>query len=239
MSTWVTHLIIADKVLKCVPGLCRHEFCVGNIAPDCNIENDDWTSFTPPREVTHWMTGNRKAAADCDRFLREYLLKKDVTSPQEESFLLGYYTHLIVDAEFQRYIRDEVRVKRVWDRIQEHPELKSMTSGMPQNWDSVKALIPKPERMKDIYSMEKDYLDRNPDSGYLTDILGLTAFPDYLTYLPQGAIVRKIKVMGYLPQKAEGKYSYIAMSKEEYSLFLDTAAKMAAKAIGLYQTIHS
>ena len=43
MATWVTHLMIADYVLERVPDLCRHEFCVGNIAPDCNIE--EYESF--------------------------------------------------------------------------------------------------------------------------------------------------------------------------------------------------
>jgi len=74
MATWVTHLLIADRVLESIPELCRHEFCVGNIAPDCNIENSDWTAFTPSREITHWMSGSRKVAADCDRFLYENII---------------------------------------------------------------------------------------------------------------------------------------------------------------------
>lgn len=53
MATWVTHLMIADRLPELVPNLCRHEFLVGNIAPDCNIENADGTGFTPSREVTH------------------------------------------------------------------------------------------------------------------------------------------------------------------------------------------
>ncbi len=40
MATWVTHLIIVDRVLERIPNLCRHEFCVGNIAPDCNVEKE-------------------------------------------------------------------------------------------------------------------------------------------------------------------------------------------------------
>ena len=55
VAEWVSHLIVADKVLEKFPQLSRHEFCVGNIAPDCNIPNEDWTEFTPPRAVTHWM----------------------------------------------------------------------------------------------------------------------------------------------------------------------------------------
>lgn len=37
---------------------------LGNIAPDCNVENEDWTSFTPSREVTHWMGNERKRATE-------------------------------------------------------------------------------------------------------------------------------------------------------------------------------
>ena len=76
MATWVTHLMIADAVLKQFPGLDRRGFCVGNIAPDCNVENADWTAFTPSRAVTHWMQGERKNAADCDVFYKEYIAKR-------------------------------------------------------------------------------------------------------------------------------------------------------------------
>lgn len=51
MATWVTHLMVADEVIKKIPSLCKHEFFVGNIAPDCNVENEDWISFIPSREV--------------------------------------------------------------------------------------------------------------------------------------------------------------------------------------------
>lgn len=235
MASWVTHLIIADRVLEKMPELCRHEFCVGNIAPDCNVENEDWTSFTPPREVTHWMTSKRKVAADCDRFIEEYVKQKEIASVQEESFLLGYYAHLITDAEFQRVIRDEKRVKASWDRIKLHMELKEKAIGMEENWDSVKKLIHKKERMKDIFSIERDYLDKHPDSGYLTEIMELEAFPDYIDYLPTGAIVRKVKVMGYMPEKEESQYPYIGMSVEEYHMFLDRATELVVEAIRHYK----
>lgn len=29
MATWVTHLMIADRVLQRIPELKKHEFCVG------------------------------------------------------------------------------------------------------------------------------------------------------------------------------------------------------------------
>ena len=225
MATWVTHLMIADRVLKKVHGLDRHSFCVGNIAPDCNVENEDWTQFVPSREVTHWMSAERKVATDCDRFYREYIenRKHEIDSERELSFLLGYYAHLIVDAEFQRYIRDTQRVASVWERMKEHPVLSNKIEGIPETWDSVKKLINKNERLKDIYTIEAEYLEEHPDSGYLTEIMELKSFPDYIDYLPKGAIVRKIGVMGYYPKRESSEYPFIAMTREEYSTFLDNA----------------
>jgi len=233
MATWVTHLMIADRVLKIVPELDRHSFCVGNIAPDCNVENEDWTQFIPSRETTHWMSADRKIATDCDRFYEEYLerRKSEIDTVQKLSFLLGYYAHLIADAEFQRYIRDTERVAKSWERIQKSPSLFAKIEGMPQNWDSVKKLIKKSERMKDIHTIEAEYLEEHPNSGYLTEIIGLKFFPDYIDYLPKGAIVRKIGVMGYLPQKESGMYPFVAMTKEEYSTFIDNATKQVVQGI--------
>ena len=233
MATWVTHLMIADRVLRAMPELDRRGFCVGSIAPDCNVENEDWTQFIPSREITHWMSSDRKVAADCERFYDEYISgrKHEIDTEQEWSFLLGYYAHLIADAEFQRYIRDTERVASSWTRIKAHPVLACQGNGMPENWDSVKKLINKNERMKDIYTIEAEYLDEHPDAGYLTEILALEDFPDYIDYLPAGAIIRKISVMGYIPKKESGDFPFVAMTREEYSVFLDMATEQIIQGI--------
>ena len=227
MATWVTHLMVADIVLENCPSLHRRGFCVGSIAPDCNIENETWTDFTPPREVTHWMISKRKTFADCDRFLAEYFSPRaSSASPEEYSFLLGYWAHLIADAEFQRYIRDEDRVRASWRRIKADKALASISEGMEETWDSVKRLIPAGERMKGIASIEAEYLQTHPSSGYLTEILPLTAFPDYVDYLPSGSIVRKIKIMGMLPESDVSSSSFLALSKEEYARFVKASAAL-------------
>ena len=233
MATWITHLMIADRVLEVIPELDRRSFCVGNIAPDCNIENEDWTQFVPSREITHWMSSDRKVVADCDRFYDKYITNRihEIDTEQEMSFILGYYAHLVVDAEFQRYICDPRRVASSWERIKEHPVLSDKVKGIPENWDSVKKLIDKNTRMRDIYTIEAEYLEEHPDSGYLTEILELKNFPDYIDYLPKGAIVRKINVMGYLPKKELGEFPFIAMTKEEYLTFLDEATKQVIRGI--------
>lgn len=222
MANWVTHLIIADSVLTHFPALDRHSFCVGNIAPDCNVENEDWTAFTPSREKTHWMQGKRKQLSDCDPFCEAYILnrKNEIQSPEEYAFLLGYYAHLITDAAFQATIRDEDRVKAAWRRIKSDDTLSARSPGMPETWDSVKVLMSSEERSREIHAIEADYLASHPDSGYFTEILPLKTFPDYIDYLPQGAIARKVKVMSYLP-KVDKSTTYIAWTPDEYASFIE------------------
>ena len=231
MATWVTHLMIADSVLQHIPSLDRRGFCVGNIAPDCNVENEDWTAFTPSREVTHWMQGARKKASDCDAFYEQYIAKRrdGIQSAEEYAFLMGYYAHLITDAAFQKMIRDEDRVKAVWKRIKENEELRERSVGMEESWDNAKKLIPKRVWVGHIYSLEAEYLNAHPGSGYLTEILPLKDFPDYIDYLPAGAIVRKIGVMGYLPKINENLIDWIAISREEYEAYIQETIQMILK----------
>jgi len=235
VASWVTHLMIADRVWEQHPWLDRLAFCVGNVAPDCNVENEDWTQFTPPREVTHWMTAGRKTAADSERFYAERIepnrIEANRMSRKELSFWLGYWAHLVADAEFQCMIRDERRVAAAWKRVKAHPDLASRAAGMPETWDAIKMLLPKREWMKDLYALEADYLETHPDSGYRA-VMELTSFPDYAEFLPPGAIVRKIGVMGYWPQKQERAWPFVAVSREEYQTFWDQSTALILRRIG-------
>lgn len=178
------------------------------------------------------MSGERKVASDCDLFCEKYILqcKNEIQSQEQYSFLLGYYTHLITDAEFQWFIRDDKRVKDTWRRINADENLRKRAIevgiGYPEDWDSVKKLIPKNERLHEVYSMEAEYLRDNPDSGYLTEIMPLKEFPDYIDYLPHGCIVRKIGVMGYLPELDKNLVNPISISREEFNSFADNTASL-------------
>ena len=236
MAEWVTHLMVADKVLERMPMLCRHEFCVGNIAPDCNVANADWTEFTPSREVTHWMKNERKTASDCLAFYSEYIEKRmdDIHSKGELSFLLGYYSHLVTDAELQRTIRDPERVKNSWVRIKSNAVLAERARGMREDWDSVKQLINREERMKDFFVIEREYLDTHPNSGYYTEIADLKTFPDYIDYLPKNAIVNKIKIMYYIPSNEQNQFPNVAFSRQEYIDFIKRAVDIV---VGTFEEI--
>ena len=82
MANWITHLRIADEVLRHVPELDKTGFCMGSIAPDCNVENEDWTAFTPSREATHWMANEKKRSSDYEAFYRRYLTEAETLSSQ-------------------------------------------------------------------------------------------------------------------------------------------------------------
>lgn len=230
MPTWVTHLMVADGIMKQLSKLDRRGFCVGNIAPDCNVENEDWTAYTPSREITHWMQGETKSASDGDAFYREYILKRreDIKTLEQYSFLLGYYAHLITDAAFEAFILDGDRVGAAWRRIKAIDDLCRRSAGMEQSWDSIRQLVPKEKIMCEIYEMEAEYLHDHPKSGYFTEILALKKFPDYIDYLPSGCIVRKIGVMGYIPEMNDKGMDFITISKEELLSFVGSTTELLA-----------
>ena len=233
MATWVTHLMIADKILREICRLDRRGFCVGNIAPDCNVENANFTTFTPARKVTHFMRGQKKTEADGDRFCKEHIINcRDMIQTQEQySFLLGYYAHLITDAAYAKMTCDSARIKALWKRIRADRNLRVKAEGLSETWDGAKKVFSKSDRLREIYTMEAEYLSLHPESGYLTEILPLKEFPDYLDYLPKGAIVRKIGVMGYMPKKDEG-VNPIVISQEEYAVFVANTACLVIDKLG-------
>lgn len=230
MPTWVTHLMIADGVMKRLPDLDRRGFCAGNIAPDCNVENEDWTAYAPSRELTHWMHGEAKSVSDGDAFCRERILKRRevIETPERYAFLLGYYAHLLTDAAFEAFILDGDRVRAAWRRVQSKDDLRQRSAGMEESWDSIRRLVPKERIMTEIYEIEAEYLDDRPDTGYLTEILPLKEFPDYIDYLPSGCIVRKIGVMGYRPKRSGKGMELLTISKDEYLSFVAGTVELVA-----------
>lgn len=231
MATWITHFMIADRIMEALPWLHRRGFCAGNVAPDCNVENEDWTAFIPPREVTHWMQGQRKTASDCDPFCEAYILpRKDLPLGSEEyGFLLGYYAHLLTDAAFQAYLRDEERVRAAWDRIRADEALWAKAQTLPQTWDAVKQLIPKDRRMHEMYSLEAEYLRDHPESGYLTELLPIKEFPDYIDYMPENCIVRKLSVMGFIPEVDNTLQNPIGFSRQELQMFTENTVRLVLR----------
>lgn len=229
MATWITHMMIADMVQQDLQ-LDPVGFCVGNVAPDCNVENEDWTAFTPPREVTHWMNGSSKLSADIEGFYSKYIQGKRFTSREHEAFLWGYYSHLITDMEFQRFVRDEPRVQRSFDRIMANPTMRDKLCGLPRTFDTLKQVFGKNRIFRDVAIVEKAYLEMTPESGYHTVLCQIKQFPDYLDYFPAGAILRKIGLMTQLP-KIDANEELMFFTKEEVQSFVNETGRLICRSI--------
>lgn len=218
MANWITHQWIAKRILDVFPQLCAKEFCIGSIAPDCNIENETWTAFTPPREVTHFMQTRRKSLSDCQYFLDHFLASHPISSKEEASFWLGYLAHLITDAAYQHIICDDpTRTHAMWERISSHPLLRDQSANMTPSWANGKQLIPFVDRKNDIDLFEAELLESDPTSPYLTVLPYVTDFPDYAPFLPPHAITRKLKVMYNIPEPLQSTpYAFVLISRDEY-----------------------
>lgn len=231
MAKWITHTMIVDYLMDKGLNLDLKGFCVGNIAPDCNVENEDWTSFIPPKEVTHFMDGHKKSSANYERFYKEYIQDKKNQSKEHLDFLLGYYAHLITDVEFHKFIRDEERVSNTYSRIKTNDYLNSKIIGLPENFDTIKRVFGTKDTFKDIEYIEHQYLNQNPDASYLTILCKIDSFNDYLDFLPENAIVRKLGVMMESINSFEERDLYF-FTQDEYERFVVDTSEL------IYQLIN-
>lgn len=225
MANWITHMMIADKLLATDLELDAGGFCIGSIAPDCNVESPDWSSFEPSREITHFMKSKSKMTADYESFYEKYIADKTFASEEERSFMLGYYAHLITDVEFTKYIRDEERVQHMYARIKTRTDIWSKVKDMPESFDTIKAAFDKDFRTRDIVHIEQKYILNNPGSSYNTILRKTESFPDYLDFLPHGAISRKIPIMAY-EVKDVCDADFIVFTEEEYEKFVDKTSDL-------------
>ena len=241
MAGWITHSRIADELLRRGLDLDINSFCIGNIAPDCNVENEDWSAFIPSREITHWMSAkNNKLTADFEAFYTQYIENRTNLSKGEYSFLLGYYAHLIADVEAQRALRDTHRVQSIFARIAKIPEMQEKVADLPADMDTLKSVFGKKDAVsRDIAYMENRYLLEHPDSVYNTVVRETTTFPDYLDYLPAGAIPRKIKIMAGPADPHMEKPTLIFYSEDEYEALIQASVNQIYKRLHSKGIIHS
>ncbi len=231
MAYWITHTIIAEKVSERIPFLDKKGFCIGNIAPDCNIENEDWTAFEPPREVTHFMSGSKKRMADCERFFDNYIKGKNFALDEHYSFLLGYYSHLVTDVKWLEYMHNEDRVNACYERIKKIPELYEKIRDLPVEYYSIKNTFGKRCFLDDVVDIEQRYIIENPENTYNGILRKTTEIPEYLDFLPQGAIVRKINIMAYEPPAEAEEREHIFYTAEEYKRFITDMTELICKLI--------
>ena len=131
MAAWITHLRIADLLIKKFNIPSEIDFVLGSIAPDSGIPDPSSNGYIPPRRLLHRTSEDGRTIFYSD-FAREYI-KKDLDD-DALSFSVGYYAHLVTDDVWARrvylptrrkYIRQieefgnlfRARIKRSWENL--------------------------------------------------------------------------------------------------------------------------
>ena len=171
MGTWICHLRVAEKLLPYFPEVDKTLFTFGNLAPDSGIPNETWTEFDPPKEVTHFL--QKGEGEDMIRdlvYYREYLAN---INPREDiqlySFRFGYFTHLICDILWMKYLG--LTTKKEFQEMIAVDPLKA--------WDKIK---------DDWYGLDQLYNRAHPENLFWQVIHKTPNPPSYLPFVNEKAL---------------------------------------------------
>jgi hypothetical protein len=196
MATWGVHIRIAEELLKIMH----------------NLDPKDWSKFSPPTEISHFMNDNRKI--DSDSFVYSHL-SKDYKN-NELSFLLGYYSHLLADVEWS---------KMVQELIESNEDYAILNTDKKFIW-TIK---------KDWYDLDHVYFRDNPENIFWTIFQHIEDFPNYLGYYPEGAIIRQIKYISNFynnpPENLDREYRYL--STNDMNKFISPTVQLIYDKISL------
>lgn len=215
MATWIAHLRIAENILNEIKEIERIPFVAGNIAPDSGVPNEDWSSFEPPYNITHWLNVEDRLV-NSDAFYNKYLKdKKNKNDKELCSFLLGYYTHLLTDIEWTKLFNLKMQEQIYKDNLEKDPKFI---------W----------EIKKDWYGQDFEYLKENKDSLFYSCFQHIGEVKDYLDYFPKGAFTNRFTYIREFYQKGyDKKEEFVYFSKKEMDDFVDNASFNIKKVLKL------
>lgn len=201
MATWGLHIRIAEELLKSTPNLDREKFLIGNIGADCGKPNDDWSVFTPPTKVTHWLD-ETSGKILTEEFYNQYLTKA-ISDNKRFSYLLGYYTHLLTDYLWRESVDKKKITDRHYAKLNDDPKFI---------W-TIK---------KDWYDLDRLYFYNNPNSIFYTTFQHIKEFTEYLDYFPVDATISQIRYITefYLKEKDGIHREYIYLNEREMDEFV-------------------
>ncbi len=205
MATWIAHLRITENILNNMDDLDSIAFILGNVGPDSGVPNEDWSSFNPPKKITHWI--NEENNIDAERFFDRYL-KNNLMEYSKYSYVLGYYIHLLTDIEWSKFF-NEKKKNALYNK-----KLKEDASFI---W-TIK---------KDWYGLDFLYLEKNSNFIFHTIFKNIDEVPDYIDYFPKGALMKQVKYITeyYLGDNEETKENFIYLNEEEMDKFIDDTSK--------------
>jgi hypothetical protein len=198
-----------------IPGLEPSNFVIGNIAPDSGIPDEKWEKFDPPGELLHFEYKNslQWGVADLDFFLSHLKNKPHKTEdPEQFSFLLGYFFHLITD--------------NLWDYKINKPTEEKYSAEFQQDPQFVW------EVKRDWYGLDFIYLCDNPESISHRIFIACEHKANYLDFLPIEALQQRIAYIREFYQRQDEKIEalfnrpYIYLSQQEMDKFIDETDKI-------------
>lgn len=223
MALWRTHIKIAEMLIKKNPEFDNIDFIIGHIAPDCNTENSDFTKFIPSREETHFMDGKSKLTTNFERFCKDYLVKAN--SKKELNFYIGYLGHLITDTEFQKFIRNDERVKTIFQRVEDE-KLGHLIEDLPKTFDTLKSIFGKQRLFGELERLELD----NINDDFWSRLVEVSEYQMPMKMFEPNSVGRKIPIMTEL--FGENNVTLLLFSRDEYQNFLDQTVKTIEDYLG-------
>lgn len=172
---------IAETILKEGLPIETIPFLVGNIGPDCSMRCPGSDAFEPAKALTHWMDSRNRVHAD--RFFDERIAPNlpepkafdaEVRDSGKLNFLLGYYVHLVTDAQWDRFIRDEGRSNAMY--APSHRDMAAIAA-IKKDWED----------------QDRLYLSQHKDSLFHAVFTRINTFPDYLELYPEHAVITRIR----------------------------------------------
>ena len=172
MATWIVHMRIAEKLLEKYK-FDKGSFVIGNIAPDSGVPNEDWTSFNPPKEITHFI---KEREFEFEKFYLTYITTNPLNSDKLKlSFLFGYYVHLLTDSEWNKMFQEQYL---------DSPEYAKNLKENPQFVWEIK---------KDWYGLDYKFVKDNPENIFNDCFMLIKDIPDYLEFFPEGAFIKQVQ----------------------------------------------
>jgi len=199
MGSWIYHIRIAEDLLQRWPSLDPMTFVCGSLAPDSGRPSADWSSFDPPKEVTHFLRPKtlRPRIADLD-FYRAYIAAQSHKDALRCAFSLGYFCHLLAD--------------NLWI-VQVEPASRSENAELfarmgEAAWNTIK---------QDWYDLDRLYLASHPECLYWRFQAKVPAMPRYLEFLDWDSLYEQYDYMRAFYQQPsdqplERGYKYLNQS---------------------------
>jgi hypothetical protein len=238
MATWGSHFRITENILRSYRNydLEIKNFTIGNIAPDGGTPNENWSKFTPSKDVSHFFLKNGLdflineskffLIRDIDFYIKYVSDIDKINDNIRYSFLFGYFIHLLTDNLWNYFIMRPLKEKY----------LKELQKDSNFIW-KVKT---------DWYDLDKIYLTEHKNGVFWTYFLEAEYSESFLDFLPKEGINRQMEYIKKLYQISNNEYERISarkftfLNKNEMNKFvnnsteliLDVLAKIEEKKVG-------